>query len=102
VSDHQAEYPIASMCRLLGVSPSGYYAWMKRRPSRRAGLAEQPIPSVTAGVDDLASGLKNAVRETIVSEMDPYSEARPSARNLLILLRRVWNLALRSATYGAI
>jgi putative transposase len=36
VSDHQADYPIATMCRVLGVSSSGYHAWVKRCPSRRA------------------------------------------------------------------
>jgi transposase InsO family protein len=33
---HQAAHAIPSLARVLGVSASGYYAWVKRRPSRRA------------------------------------------------------------------
>jgi putative transposase len=40
VSARQAEHPVATMCRVLEVSPSGYYAWVKRAPSKRARADE--------------------------------------------------------------
>jgi putative transposase len=36
VNANQAEYPVATMCRVLEVSTSGYYAWRKRNVSRRS------------------------------------------------------------------
>ena len=33
---HRATFPVGAMCRVLGLSPSGYYDWLRRPPSARA------------------------------------------------------------------
>jgi hypothetical protein len=48
VSDNQAAYPIVTMCRLLGVSPSCYYAWTKREPSRRRRMDTALVAEICA------------------------------------------------------
>jgi putative transposase len=64
VRAHQAIYPIATQCRVLGVSTSGYYAWRKREPSEReranAALLEE-IREIHAESD----GTYGAVRITV-------------------------------------
>lgn len=39
---HHHKFRLARMCRVLGVSRSGFYAWHRRRPSTRL-LANQQL-----------------------------------------------------------
>ena len=36
MKEKRLRYCIPQICRVLGVSPSGYYRWLKRKPSKRA------------------------------------------------------------------
>ena len=36
MKENRATFPLAAMCRVLGLSSSGYYDWLKRPPSERA------------------------------------------------------------------
>ena len=49
MSAHQAQFRIATMARVLGVSTSGYYAWRRRPPPARA----QADADLTARVEEI-------------------------------------------------
>lgn len=41
MKDHRSRFSVPFMSRMLGVSPSGFYAWLKRRPSARRRRDDQ-------------------------------------------------------------
>ena len=45
---HQAEHPVATMCRVLGLSRSGYYAWVDREPSKHAKRDAEVLAAIRA------------------------------------------------------
>jgi putative transposase len=36
IQRHRSEWRVSRMCRVLGTSEAGYYAWIKRPPRRRS------------------------------------------------------------------
>lgn len=46
MASHESQYRVKSMCRMLGVSRSGYYGWRKRPASQRAQANERLLVQI--------------------------------------------------------
>ena len=52
---NQADFPVRTLCRMLQVSPSGYYAWQQRPPSPRSlddAVLTERIRAIHAASDE--------------------------------------------------
>lgn len=63
VRDHAGEFPVAPMCRALGVSRSAYHAWRKD-PSRRREAARDALAGRIAEVQRDTRGVYGSPRVT--------------------------------------
>jgi transposase InsO family protein len=81
IYDARTQYPVTRLCRTLGVSPSGYYAWQRRPPSART-LANQR----------LVTHLHTIHREVHETYGSPRMQAELAARGLPCNVKRVARL----------
>ena len=49
IEDHRNAYPVRTLCAVLEVSPSGYYAWQDRPESARHVADRGPTAERSAG-----------------------------------------------------
>ena len=46
VHQHRSTWPVRMMCRVLGISSSGYYAWAGRAESKRMAANRQLLDDI--------------------------------------------------------
>ena len=86
---HQAVHRIAPLCRVLGVSPSGYYAWRKRPLSRRARADVK-----------LSAEIQAIHRESRGTYGAPRVHAELAARGMHVGRKRVARLLRAAGLHG--
>jgi putative transposase len=95
VSVHQAVYPVKTMCRVLDVSTSGYYAWRKRQPSQRAQEDQRLLKRIHA-IHERSKGIYGAPR--IHAEL-AEAGVRVGRKRVARLMRaeHLWGVSRRKA-----
>jgi transposase InsO family protein len=83
IAQYRAEYPLRLMCRVLAVSPAGFYAWQRRPPSLRQ-QADTRLGVAVAAIHRQSRGTYGAPR--IHAELQAAG-ARVSQKRVARLLR---------------
>ena len=67
VVKHRSIWPVAWVCEALGVSRSGFHAWLKRGPSARSREGEAIMPAVKASfvASDRTYGARRIWRDVL-------------------------------------
>ena len=84
VRANQDSLPVATMCRLLDVSASGYYAWLERTPSARAVSDAELLEKIRA-IYIASRGTYGAPR--ILHELRETHELHVSRKRVARLMR---------------
>ena len=86
---HQAFHGIATMCRTLGVSPSGFYGWRKRPLSPRA-RGDVELSAEIAAIHRASRGTYGA----------PRVHAELAARGVRLGRKRIARLMRQAGLHG--
>ena len=61
IKSHQRQFPVAVMCRVLRITPSGYYAWLKK-PTSDHGLEDARLLRLNRAAYTASHGIYGALR----------------------------------------
>lgn len=78
IHQHRNEFPVAGMCRVLGVSRSGFYDWWNRPQSERSRRADR-IRAAVAQVHEETDEIYGATK--IAKELKHRDELETACRN---------------------
>lgn len=82
IAQQQQEYPVNVLCATLAVSPSGYYAWRRRAPSRHQ-QADERLSARIAQIFQVGRGVYGSPRVQAVLQAEGIACGRKRVARLM-------------------